>query len=503
MSTIFYGGLISPVSLTEYHALPHALLAVSRATGDIEWIENDVPAGELQDVLARHGATTEDADVVELKLGEFLMPGLIDTHLHAPQVPNIGSGQQYELLDWLENVTFPLESRFADPDFARRVYTSVIKRTIDYGSTTCCYYGTLHLEGTKALADVIHAYGQRAFVGKCNMDRNSPEYYVEPSADASIAATRALIEHIRALPSPPGKGEPLVRPTLTPRFAISCSHELLGKLGELARDDPALHIQTHISENAGEVAFTRELFPLASLPPPPVPLPVGGGEGAQKGGRKEWTYAGVYDAFGLLRENTVLAHAIHLEEDAVEVIKARGAGISHCPTSNFNLRSGCARVGMLLDRGVKVSLGTDVSGGYTPSVIAAVQHASMASKVVAMQAAAPPPPGTRFTDRQLPVATLLYLATLGGAEVCDLRARVGSLAPGKAFDALVVSVRSEAGNPATWGVDMDLELGVRGVDAAEFELEQFLERFLFCGDDRNVRRVYVQGRFIGGKEFRA
>ncbi|OSD08585.1 Metallo-dependent hydrolase [Trametes coccinea BRFM310] len=512
MYTLFYGALITPVSLTEHRTLPHALLAVERETGDIAWIEDNVPASSLQDVLARRGILSlEDVDLVELKLGEFLMPGFIDTHIHAPQVPNIGSGQQYELLDWLEHVTFPMEARFEDEHFARRAYTSVIKRTIDYGSTTCCYYGTLHLEGTKALAEVIHKYGQRAFVGKCNMDRNSPPNYVEPSAAASLAATRALIAHIRALPPPPGRaGEPLVRPILTPRFAISCSHELLAGLGALAAEDPALHIQTHISENAGEIRFTKELFPPASLPKPPAPLPSNGATGEAKvvknGKKLESTYAGVYDAFGLLRRNTVLAHAVHLEDEEVEIIKAREAGISHCPTSNFNLRSGCARIGMLLDHGIKVSLGTDVSGGFSPSILSAVQHASMCSKVVATQARTPPPPGTRFTDRQLPVPTLLYLATQGGADVCDIGERVGSLAPGKAFDALVVSVRSDVGNPATWGVDMDLELGVREAElgedeSEEVELESFLERFLFCGDDRNVRRVYVQGRLIGGKDF--
>ncbi|KAI9057926.1 guanine deaminase [Trametes sanguinea] len=503
MYTLFYGALITPVSLTEHRTLPHALLAVSRETGDIAWVEDDVPASALQDVLVRRGMLSlEDVDLVELKLGEFLMPGFVDTHIHAPQVPNIGSGQQYELLDWLENVTFPMEARFEDEHFARRAYTSVIKRTIDYGSTTCCYYGTLHLEGTKALAEVIHKYGQRAFVGKCNMDRNSPPNYIEPSAAASLSATRALIAHIRSLPPPPGRGdEPLVRPILTPRFAISCSHELLAGLGALAAEDPDLHIQTHISENAGEIRFTKELFPPASLPAPPKPLPdapvrqpangaVAGEVKVKNGKKPESTYAGVYDAFGLLRRNTVLAHAVHLEDEEVEIIRALA----------------CARIGMLLDRGIKVSLGTDVSGGFSPSILTAVQHASMCSKVVATQARAPPPPGTRFTDRQLPVATLLYLATQGGAEVCDIGARVGSLAPGKAFDALVVSVRSDVGNPATWGVDMDLELGVREAElgedeSEEVELESFLERFLFCGDDRNIRRVYVQGRFIGGKEF--
>lgn len=210
------------------------------------------------------------------------------------------------------------------------------------------------------------------------MNRNSPDYYVEPSAAASLADTRALIAHIRALPPPPAPsgangsasvGEPLVRPILTPRFAISCTGELLGGLGQLAAADPALAIQTHISENESEIVFTKKLFAPAFLPQPqprPAPEPRNGhANGIDKGSKTsakgekggeggETTYAGVYDAFGLLRGNTILAHAVHLEDSEIELIKARGAGVSHCPTSNFNLRSGCARVGMLLDRGIKV-----------------------------------------------------------------------------------------------------------------------------------------------------
>jgi len=191
-------------------------------------------------------------------------------------------------------------------------------------------------------------------------------------------------------------------------------------------------------------------------------------------------------------------------------------GVSHCPTSNFNLRSGFAKVGMLLDRGVKVGLGTDVSGGFAPSILRTIQDASVCSKVVAIQAHSPNDvhtPTHRFADKQLPVATLLYLATMGGAQLCNLADRVGSLAPGKAFDALLVSARTEAGNPAVWGADLDQALGIGAgssgpgqggrVKTEKEVLEGLLERFLFCGDDRNIKRVYVQGRMIGGKEFRA
>ncbi|KAF9014111.1 hypothetical protein BDQ17DRAFT_1270322 [Cyathus striatus] len=473
---IFYGALVNPVALDSYQALPRALLCVD-PTGNIDWVVDNVQPHELQDTLAQKGYI--DADVVELKMGEFIMPGFIDTHTHAPQVPNIGSGQQYELLDWLAKVTFPMEAKFADAAFAKRTYERVVKRIIDSGTTTCCYYGTLHLEGTKILADIVHSSGQRAFVGKCNMDRNCPPNYIEPSASASLSATKDLITYIRSLPSAPsphsakGIPEPLVQPIITPRFAISCTDTLLLSLGDLAASDSTLRIQTHIAENKGEIEFTKELFPYSEH------------------------YASVYNDHRLLRHNTVLAHAVHLEQAECELIKRTGAGISHCPTSNFNLRSGIAPVGKYLDMGIKVGLGTDVSGGFSPSILNAIQTASIASKAIAFSSPTKPEEG-KYAARQLPISALLYLATLGGAAVCDMH-KVGSLDGGKSFDALLVSVRSEAGNPGLWPADYEEE----DEKSEEERLRAYLERFLFTGDDRNIRKVYVQGRVIGGQAFSA
>ena len=149
------------------------------------------------------------------------------------------------------------------------------------------------------------------------MNRNAPDYYVEPSAEASIAATRELIAHIRSLPPAPGTGEALVRPILTPRFALACTDDLLSGLGQLASFDPSLAIQTHISENESEIVFTKKLFPSSLLPDPPAPLRAGS-KHKRKG--EECTYAGVYDAFGLLRHNTILAHAVHLEDEELESV---------------------------------------------------------------------------------------------------------------------------------------------------------------------------------------
>ncbi|KAG6873806.1 hypothetical protein C0995_011031 [Termitomyces sp. Mi166 len=432
--SIFYGAIISPKTLNTYDAFPNCLLSVG-TDGNIEWIEENVEAHALQNTLAKKGLV--DVDVVELQPGEFLLPGFIDTH--------IISGQEYELLEWLDKVTFPMEAKFLDIEFARRSYEYAVRRIIDCGVRPA---------------------------GKCNMDRESPDYYVEPSSEVSVNDTKALISYVRSLSSSSETQDtPLVQPILTPRFAISCTPELLTSLEEVASSDPSLHIQTHISENLSEIELVKQLFPDSPH------------------------YAGVYDQFGLLRSNTVLAHGVWLEDAEIELIAERGAGISHCPTSNFNLSSGVAPIGEYLDKGIKVGLGTDVSGGFSPSILNVVRNASIASKVVAMQNRDLGKSETKFVNRQFPVATLLYLATLGGAEVCDIDKQVGSFALGKSFDALLVDTRTSTGVPSLWFP----EDAVQQVD--QRALQGLLERFLFCGDDRNISRVYVQGRFIGGKSF--
>ncbi|EJD53527.1 guanine deaminase [Auricularia subglabra TFB-10046 SS5] len=497
LPTIFFGPLLDTINHRTIRVLPRALLAV--AGGRIAWLIDHIPQPESPDAIRKAAASKgwRHATLHALKDGEFLIPGFIDTHTHASQFPNMGRGQDYELLGWLHNITFPTESRFKDIEYARRTYRSVVRRVLDSGTTTCCYYATLHEEATNILADITHELGQRAFVGKCNMDRESPDHYCEPSVDDSISATKGVISHIRSLGFG-GDGQPLVHPILTPRFAISCTSNLLASLGDLAKQDPSLAIQTHVSENPSEVAFVKELFPECS------------------------TYAQVYDTFGLLRAGTVLAHGCHLDshllnagadegampESEIELIKARGAGLSHCPTSNLNLRSGVARVGEWLDRGLKVSLGTDVSGGYSPSMLAAVRHASFCSKLIAMEHARTSTPAASdeplssqpLAQRQLPVETLLFLATLGGAQVCGLESHVGNFAPGKAFDALLVSLRPETGNPNVWVEENELRL--EGEDTQAQALEVLLEKFLLCGDDRNIRRVFVAGREVGGADWR-
>ncbi|KZO91788.1 Metallo-dependent hydrolase [Calocera viscosa TUFC12733] len=464
---IIYGPLITPLSKRDALFSDCSLVAVS-AQGLIEWVEHSVEPEQLQDLLAKHGRSTEDQDTqfVELKWGEWIMPGFVDTHTHAPQFQNNGAGAQYELLDWLTHVTFPEEEKYADVEYAKKMYRRVVRASLDLGTTMCCWYGTLHLEGTKVLADIAHELGQRAYIGKCNMNRESAPTYQEASAEDSLRDTLSFISHVEALsPSPSGA---LVQPILTPRFAISCTSDLLQGLGEIAKQHPHLPIQTHISENSSEIAYTKGLFPHCS------------------------TYAEVYDYYGLLRENTILAHGVHLEQSELDLIKSRGAGLSHCPTSNFNLRSGSAHVGEWLDNGNKCGLGTDCSGGWTASMITAMQLASVCSKVVSYYTKGDDASitgrfsKTQFAKYQLPIPTLLWLATMGGAEVCCLQDTIGSLEPGKQFDAIRVSVLPETDNMHIWYDESD-------------SLESMLERFMANADERNVMEVWVKGRKVGGK----
>lgn len=173
-------------------------------------------------------------------------------------------------------------------------------------------------------------------MGKCNMNRNCPDYYCEASPEASVQDTKALISYIRdlqpsKLPWKSANSSPLVQAIITPRFALSCTSELMEGLGQLMASEPDVHIQTHLSENRTEIQETLRAFPECK------------------------SYTEVYEKYGMLREGTILAHCVWLTEEEMDVIKRTGAGISHCPTSNFNLMSGGAKVGAMLDKGLNVS----------------------------------------------------------------------------------------------------------------------------------------------------
>ncbi|GAA5847273.1 hypothetical protein JCM5353_002666 [Sporobolomyces roseus] len=519
---IFHGTAIHSKNLTEIEYLHNTLIGVDE-TGLIAFVEENIEEEDVEENIKQHGwnLSEEGVELIRIHKGEFLIPGFVDTHTHAPQHINAAFGQQYELLDWLKHVTFPAEAKFRDPVYARRTYEGVVQRVINMGTTTCCWYGTLHMT-TRILAAICHRRGQRALVGKCNMDRNSAPDYQEESAAKSLADTEEYVSFVRKnccspLPNASNRNlSSLVQPVLTPRFAISCSEECLEGLGKMMDNDPDLPLQTHLAENPAEIEFTKSLFPSAL------------------------SYTAVYDQYRLLRQNTILAHCVHLDESELDLIKKRESGISHCPNSNFNLRSGTSRVADMLDKGIKVGLGTDVSGGTAIGILSAIRSASTCSKTIIFTDRAKSPSAERaseidssstvvspdgesrptgfFARSHLTLETLFYLATLGGAQLCQMEDRIGSFKVGKEFDALLVQTGQRSSNSPTSteesdeGLEMlaleeevdnvmpDLDKGFNPslIVEPEESIEKVFEKFLFAGDDRNIGSVFVRGRVIGG-----
>lgn len=439
------------------------------------------------------------ASLVCPKLLLFTAPQLTskDTHIHAPQFPNIGLFGSSGLLDWLNEYTFPTEASFGAksdplnketdprkaPPEALRVYDEVVARTLAHGTTCASYFTSIHVPATNALAALCQIHGQRAFIGRVCMDNKDqcPSYYVDQSADQGLNATKSTIDFIHKL-DPKGA---LINPIITPRFAPSCSRDSMDKLGALAASyTPSLHIQTHISESTGEVELVQKLFPEST------------------------SYADVYDKSHLLTNRTILAHGVHLTKEELVLIHSRGSKVAHCPASNSALGSGLAPVRFMLDQGVTVGLGTDVAGGYSPSILEVARQASLVSRLVQFSSEYQEETGNKTSDgsEKLTVDESLYLATRGGAAVVDMAGDLGGFDKGMIWDAQLVELGAVK-NSTTSPLDAKPTQGLvaRAVaTGAVGNVELFgdetwheqIEKWMWSGDDRNVKNVWVQGKLV-------
>ncbi|MCL2617499.1 MAG: amidohydrolase family protein [Defluviitaleaceae bacterium] len=325
----------------------------------------------------------------------LIIPGLTDIHLHAPQYAFRGLGMDLELLEWLETYAFPEESKYADLDYAEKAYEIFADDLVASVSTRFCVYGTVHVEATVRLMQMMEDRGLHALVGKVNMDRNSPGVLRESSAEQSLADTRAWAEECGKFRN--------VRPILTPRFIPTCSDELMHGLGRI-RKETGMALQSHLSENPAEVAWVIRLCP------------------ESKG------YVDAYDSFGVLDGGrVVMAHCVYNDFQELETLKTKGVYLAHCPTSNSNLSSGIAPVRMWLDLGLNCGIGSDIAGGHSLSLFHTMAHAIQTSKL-----------RRRILDGSLAPLTVpevFYMATRGGG---SLFGKVGDLSEGYAFDAVVL-----------------------------------------------------------------
>lgn len=326
---------------------------------------------------------------------KLILPGLVDLHVHASQYAYRGLGMDMELLDWLECNAFPEESRFADLSYARRVYGIFTDALTRSATTRACIFATLHRPAALVLMEQLEQAGLPCYVGKVNMDRNSPDILRE-TTEQSLEETRLWLEQSRAFT--------LVRPMLTPRFIPSCTDELMAGLGRLQREFGTA-MQSHLSENLSEIRWVSELCPDTRF------------------------YGEAYARAGLFGGDcpTVMAHCVWSGEEERALMKENGVFIAHCPQSNINVSSGIAPVKNYLKEGQKVGLGSDVAGGAHLSIFRAMTDAIQSSKL-----------RWRLVDQDTPALTLpeaFYMATKGGGAFFG---KVGSFEPGYDFDAVVM-----------------------------------------------------------------
>ncbi|KAJ8131082.1 hypothetical protein O1611_g2547 [Lasiodiplodia mahajangana] len=445
---VFHGTLIHCLGPNELEIIEDGLIVIT-PDGTIATLVKSVLKESIQRHLITLGLSEPQYDIQFLERGQFLIPGFVDTHNHAPQWAQRGLGQSMHILDWLDDVTFPNEARFRDPEYARRVYASCVDGFLQQGITTASYYGSMHAEATKILADLCLEKGQRAFVGKCNMNRNAPDYYRDATVESSLSDTQDCIAHMRKI-DPEGR---LVKHVLTPRFAITCEDALLAGLGEIAQSNPDLPIQTHFNEAEQEMSFTKTLFPTFS------------------------NEADLYHHFGLLTRRSILAHCCYVSEYELGRLKELECGVAHCPISNMTVGGGfmAAPVREFLRRGIKVGLGTDSGGGFSSSILDAMRQALVASNAREVM--------SQGKDKGLSIGEVFYLATLGGARVCCFEDKIGSFASGKEFDALLID--SNSSKP-----------GIMTILEEHDNTKTIFDKFIMTGDDRNIKQVFVRGRQV-------
>lgn len=444
---------------TYAHCTPDRKLSISPDSaigideqGTISYIDHDVP--DISHYISTisdgsHRPSWQHSSIIHLSNQEFFFPGFIDTHIHASQFPNMHLVSQSTLLDWLETYTFPTEKRFSDLQYAKQIYSDCVDTLVRNGTTTAAYFATIHVPATNLLAEICHTKGQRAFIGRVCMERTCPDDYRDKSTESCITDTRATIEYINKLDP---KNE-LVQGIITPRFAPSCTEKTLASLGNLARETNS-PIQTHISENKDEIKLVGELFPDAD------------------------SYADVYDRAGLLTSKTILAHAVHLSDKEMQLVKSRQAKIAHCPLSNTCLSSGIAPVREMLDQGIEVGLGTDVSGGYSPRMLDAVRHCILVSRHASM---------SRGPRVRLSTEEALCLATRGGAKVLGLQDKIGAFEVGMHWDAQRIRVAADT-------MVMTQERADRMSHNSAWSDK--IDRWVYGGDVRNCVSVWVKGRLV-------
>ena len=414
--TALHGNILTVPRLGEIEAVKSGYIVLD-GEGMIEGVYETLPERFRSAQLADYG----DA---------LIMQSFCDMHLHAPQYPMLGMGMDLPLLDWLNTYTFRTEANFQDPAYAQEHYRKLAARLVGYGTTRVCMFSSLHTDATLILMEELERAGISGYVGKVNMDRNSPDYYRETTEESKRETLRWLDACDRFTK---------VRPMITPRFTPSCSNELMEWLGKLA-NERNLPVQSHLSENTSEIAWVKELHP----------------DCAQ--------YWETYDKYGLWKPGTLMAHCIHSDAREREAMKRCGVTVVHCADSNTNLCSGVAPIRQMLDEGVKVVLGSDIAGGAHLSMLNVIQMSIRASKIKRIE--------TAWQTPFLSVSEGYYLGTTAGAAYFGDKP---GFQPGDKLHAVVIDDREYP-------------------DTARLTLKERFDRAVYIAEPKDIVAVYGAGK---------
>ncbi len=402
-----------------------------------EVLENGYVAVDADGRVSEVASDLKSLDCGDWEVTDFvdclLIPAMNDLHVHAPQYRNQGIAMDLELLPWLQNYTFPEEMKYADLAYAERMYRRFVHDLWRFGTMRACVFATIHTDSTRLLMRIFQEAGMGALVGKVAMDRNCPEGLSEPVGEMVLGYEDLIAEF--------NNPDALVRPIITPRFVPSCTPETLRACGELAAKYQ-LPVQSHLSENKDEVALVRTL-------------------------ENTW-YGDAYNRYGLFGQTpTVMAHCVFTEGEELELMRRNRVVVAHCPTSNLNVASGMAPVRKFLDNGLRVGLGSDISGGHDLSIFRMMVYAIQVSKMYYQQ----------NHDRSfLTLSEAFWMATKSAGSFFG---RVGSFEPGYEFDALIID-------------DSDL-------NHDNYSLLERLERYIYLGDDRQIKHRFCRGKEIFGQ----
>ncbi|GAX24042.1 guanine deaminase [Fistulifera solaris] len=408
-------------------------------------------------------AWLKTVEIVTLPPYAFCCPGFIDLHHHAPQYAYAGTATDRLLTGpggWLEEYAFPAERSLRDnPEQTRHLFQKVVQATLQRGTTSVVYFGTLDVVPCQQLVDAVLQYGQRAWVGKVCMDRNAPADYCQPTQQ-NLTETQQLVQYIYETAGKRSTSPrlPLVFPLITPRFIPTCTPELLSALGDYARSED-LHITTHISESIDEVQWSQAL----------------------EGGAEDAT---ILHQHGLLTRQSILAHGVWLSDTAAQLLRETQSAIAHCPLSNFFFANQSLPCRKLLEQGNLVGLGTDIAGGYNPSMLSACRCAVIASRTLDHQRQSltnQHEQSSSASSTLLDYRHAFYMATLGGAYALNMQNHLGNFEIGKDFDAVVLTVQSNI-----------------FVCPRRDTMADIFQKLCNLADDRNVSHVFVAGKQVIG-----